>query len=223
LLDRTGEFGQRARKRYDDTDIIISEMVENGYTSERGKRALRRMNQIHGRFEIENDDFLYVLSTFIYEPIRWNARFGWRPLTEVEKQAYFEFWREVGHRMAIREIPASYQAFDAFNRDYEARHYRYTEANHRVGTATRELFVSWFPWVPRPIVRSFIYAMMDEPLLEAFGFPKPPRWLRFVTELGLKLRGHALKLFPPRKTARHRTEMRRPSYPEGYVVESLGP
>jgi hypothetical protein len=181
------------------------------------------MNQIHGRFEIENDDFLYVLSTFIYEPIRWNARFGWRRLTEVEKRAYFEFWREVGRRMAIRDIPAGYQEFDAFNRDYEKRHYRYTEANHRVGTATRELFVSWFPWVPRPIVRSFIYAMMDEPLLEAFGFPKPARWLRSLTELGLRMRGLALKFFPPRRTPRQRTEMARPTYPEGYVVESLGP
>jgi len=39
------------------------------------------MNQLHGRFDIANEDFLYVLSTFIFEPIRWNTRFGWRPAT----------------------------------------------------------------------------------------------------------------------------------------------
>ena len=78
LLDQTGEFAQRAQKRYDDTDLIVSELMENGYASERGKRALRRMNQLHGRFAIDNQDFLYVLSSFIYEPIRWNARFGWQ-------------------------------------------------------------------------------------------------------------------------------------------------
>ena len=65
LLDRTGEFGQRAQKRYDDTDLILNEILENGYDSERGRAALRRMNQLHGRFAIANEDFLYVLSTFV--------------------------------------------------------------------------------------------------------------------------------------------------------------
>ena len=78
MLDRTGEFAQRSQKRYDDTDIIVSELLEWGYDSERGKRALRRLNQLHGRFTIANEDFLYVLSTFIFEPIRWNEQFGWR-------------------------------------------------------------------------------------------------------------------------------------------------
>ncbi len=78
LLDGTGEFRNRAQKRYDDTDIIVSELMEHGYDSERGRRALACMNAQHGRFKIANDDFRYVLSTFIYEPIRWNERFGWR-------------------------------------------------------------------------------------------------------------------------------------------------
>src|SRR3989442_13561650 len=61
LLDRTGEFQNRAQKRYDDTDLIVSELMERGYDSDRAKRALRRMNQLHGRFDIANEDFLYVL------------------------------------------------------------------------------------------------------------------------------------------------------------------
>src|ERR1700742_1145882 len=80
LLDKTQEFGCRAQRRYDDTDIIVSEIMEHGYESERGLAAIRRMNQIHGRFEISNEDFLYVLSTFVFVPIRWIERFGWRKL-----------------------------------------------------------------------------------------------------------------------------------------------
>src|SRR5436190_21313643 len=56
LLDRTGEFGQRAQKRYDDTDILISEIVDWGYDSERGRRAIDRINALHGRFQIANRD-----------------------------------------------------------------------------------------------------------------------------------------------------------------------
>src|SRR5437764_14278775 len=119
LLDRTGEFFRRAQKRYDDTDIIVSELMEHGYDSARGQRALRRMNQLHGRFAIANDDFLYVLSTFIYEPIRWNARFGWRRLCAEEKLAMFYFWRAVGQRMSIKDLPADYASFEKYNIDYE--------------------------------------------------------------------------------------------------------
>src|SRR5438477_391042 len=114
LLDHTGEFQQRAQKRYDDTDIVVSELIERGYDSERGRAALRRMNQLHGRFEIANEDFLYVLSTFVFEPIRWNARFGWRPLCEQERLALFYFWREVGRRMGIKQLPTNYEEFERF-------------------------------------------------------------------------------------------------------------
>ena len=42
LLDRTGESGKRAQKRYDDTDIIINELIESGYDSDRGRPAGNR-------------------------------------------------------------------------------------------------------------------------------------------------------------------------------------
>src|SRR5215468_9794624 len=133
LLDRTGEFSKRSQKRYDDTDIIVSELLEWGYDSERGKRALRRLNQLHGRFAIANEDFLYVLSTFIYEPIRWMERFGRRPMCDTERLAMFYFWREVGRCMNIKDLPNNYETFERFNCEYEQKHYQYTEASQRVG------------------------------------------------------------------------------------------
>ncbi len=223
LLDRTGEFQARAQKRYDDTDLIVSELMEWGYDSERGRRALRRMNQLHGRFDIANDDFLYVLSTFLFEPIRWNARFGWRPLCEQERLGYFHFWRQVGRRMNIKDIPADYVAYESFNRDYERRHFRFTETNRRVGTATRELFVGWFPRLLSPLVRSTIHALLDDPLPQAFGFPRPSRLMRWLVPTALRARAGLAGLLPPRRQPRLRTEMSHPTYPRGYVIEQLGP
>jgi len=188
LLDRTGEFRDRAQKRYDDTDLIVSELMERGYDSERGCRALLRMNQQHGRFAIANEDFLYVLSTFIYEPIRWNARFGWRPMCDEERLAMFHFWREVGRRMGIRDIPADYAEFERYNIEYEERHYRYTEANRRVGAATVELFANWFPRILRPLVRRAIYALLENALIEGFGFPRPSSFMRRLVQGALRLR-----------------------------------
>ena len=223
LLDWTGEFRLRAQKRYDDTDLIVSELMEWGYDSERGRRALRRLNQLHGRFAIANQDFLYVLSTFIYEPIRWNERFGWRLMCDQERRGYFHFWQQVGRRMNIREIPADYHGFERFNHEYEAQHYRFTEANARVGAATRELFVGWFPRFLSPLVRSAIHVLLDDSLIAAFGFPRPSALMRRLVPGALRLRGRLAGLLLARRAPRLRTEMGNPTYPEGYVIERLGP
>jgi hypothetical protein len=60
----------------------MAEIMEWGYDSDRGRQALARINRFHSHYKISNDDFLYVLSTFHLKPIRWLARFGWRPLTD---------------------------------------------------------------------------------------------------------------------------------------------
>lgn len=107
-------FVERARKRYDDTDLLISTFAENGHSSRLGRSAIRRMNQIHSRFPIANDDFLYVLSSMVLEPVRWNERFGWRPMLEVERLATFHFWRVVGALMNIKDIPETWEEMDRF-------------------------------------------------------------------------------------------------------------
>lgn len=222
LLDLTGEFGERAQKRYDDTDLLISEFIEYGYDSARGRAAIARMNAIHARFRIANEDFLYVLSTFVFEPIRWIARYGHRALTEHERLGLYHFWREVGARMGIRDIPDSYESFERYNRDYERAQFRYTDANRRVGIATREMFCAWFPRPLRPLVRAAIHALLDARLLDAFGFPPAPRTLQIAVNAGLKARSRLARLLP-RTRPRLRTALRHRSYPRGYSIENLGP
>lgn len=224
LLDQTGEFYRAAQKRYDDTAIIVSLITEEGYDSERGRAALRNMNRQHGRYPISNDDYLYVLSTFVFEPVRWLERFGWRPLSANEKLAFFYLWREIARRMNIRAVPADYDAFERFNREYERAHFRFTPANRRVGESTVNLFLSWF--LPKPLYplgAPFIYAMLDEPLLEAFGFPRQPPWLRGLVAGALRVRSRFVRLMGERRAPFLHAEKKHRSYPGGYRVEELGP
>jgi ER-bound oxygenase mpaB/B'/Rubber oxygenase, catalytic domain len=223
LLEHTGEFTGRTQKRYDDTDLILSEIVENGYDSERAKSAFRRMNGMHGHYSIPNDDFRYVLSTFIFEQVRWNARFGWRPMTDREKQALYYFWREVGRRMAIRDIPGSYEEFEQYNLDYERTRFGFTEGGQRVAGATRDLFIGWFlPRALYPLARPFVHALLDDPLREAFRFPKAPGLVSGLMRLSLGARAVALRLFPERRQPKLRTKLKNPTYPKGYQIEDLG-
>jgi hypothetical protein len=223
LLDRTGEFYERTQRRYDDTSLIVSEMYKWGYLEGRGKEALERMNWAHGHYKISNDDFLYVLSTFIFEPIRWIDKFGWRKLSETERLAYYYFWREIGTRMRITNIPPTYAEYEKWSRDYEAATFRYAETNHRVGKQTRDLFASWFPRFFTPMVRYTIYAMLDDGMLQSFGFPKPLPLMRSLVGYGLRLRGNLVRLLPPRKTPHFFCDHRNRTYPKGYSIERLGP
>ena len=223
LLDKTGEFYKRTQKRYDDTALIVSEMSKWGYDAERGREALRRINRAHSRFNISNDDYLYVLSTFIYEPVRWMDRFGWRKMAEHERLASYYFWYEVGKRMGIREIPESYEKLQQFACDYERDNFRFAETNQRIGAATRDLFASWMPRIFAPLVRWGIYALLDDAMLASFGFPRPFGFMRQLVSGALKLRGRIVRILPARKTPNFFTDRRNRTYPRGYEIAELGP
>lgn len=223
LLASTGEFLQRTQKRYDDTVLILSEILENGYDSPRGQAALVRMNKQHGRFKIPNDEYVYTLSTFILEPARWIDRYGWRKVTETEKQAAFYFWTELGRRMGIRDMPESYAAFDAFNRAYEQEQFRYAPENELVAVATRNLMLSWV--LPKPLFAlgaPFVHALIDDPLLQAVGMPPAPGWLQALVRRCVWLRGQLVRMLPPRKKPHLLTRLPNRTYPEGYSIPDLG-
>ena len=223
LLDRTGEFHTDTQRRYDDTSILVAEMCEWGYEEGRGREALERMNWAHAHYRIANDDFLYVLSTFIFEPVRWIDAVGWRRTSRNERLGYYYFWRAIGQRMGIADIPPSYEAFEAWSRAYERQHFRFAEANRRVGSSTRDLFASWFPRVATPLVRYGIYAMLDDDMIAAFGFPQPLPLTRPLLRGALRLRGQAVRWFPPRREPHFFTDDRNRTHPAGYQIGALGP
>jgi hypothetical protein len=223
LLAGTGEFTQRTQKRYDDTVLILAEILEHGYDSVRGRSALRRMNQMHGRHPIPNDEFVYVLSTFVFEPIRWNERFGWRPLLRAEKLASFYFWREIARRMAIRDVPDDYETLERYYQDFARENYRYAPENRALAVATRDLLLSWYLPKPLwPLGRPFVHALMDDHLLDAVGFPHPHPLVRRLAEGAVRLRGRIVRRLPARRAPRLITRRRHPTYPRGYTIEELG-
>ena len=225
LLDATGEFRQRPQRRYDDTALLMSELAEHGYDSERGREALRVINRAHGRYAISNDDMRYVLSTFIFEPITWIDQFGWRPLSEAERLAGFHYYRQVGLRMGIKDLPTEMDEFRRFKVAYERDTFTWTETNQRVGTYTLELLCSWYPAVVRPLVRKAVCGLLDEAMLTAFGFSPPSPWFSRVERRGLRARATVVRHLPPRRTSALASQPGNrsyPGYPTGYRPADLG-
>ncbi len=181
------------------------------------------MNSVHARFRIANVDFLCVLSTFVFEPIRWNARFGWRRMTETERLGWLWFWRGVGELIRIENLPEDFERLERFSRDFEAEHFRFTDANRQVALATREMFAGWFPRPLRPLVRQSINSLLDPPLLAAFGLRPAPRWLERTIHAAMRTRALALRWFPKRSRPVLSTKIARAYHPQVYRIESLGP
>ncbi len=225
LLHDTGEFTGQVQKRYDDTGLLLDHVLQHGPGSAEGRRAVRRVNQMHAMYDISNADMRYVLSTFVTVPIRWLDDYGWRPMSETERVASCHYYRELGRHMGIRDLPGSWQEFGALMDDYEAVHLAYDEGGVAVADATLELMLTFPPndKAPASVVRRFSYALMDEPLLDAFGYPHPTRAERVAAGAALRARSAVLRRRPPRLSPRRFADL--PSvrtYPRGADVETLG-
>jgi uncharacterized protein (DUF2236 family) len=223
LLDRTREFADHGQKRYDDTVVLLYETTrDGGMDSQRGRAAIRRMNRIHGRYPISNDDFLYVLATFVVMPVRWISKYGWRPYSRHEVRATVNNFRHMGRLMGLKAIPETYEEFSSYLDDYERKYYAYNEPSRRVADATIAVFQGWFPGFARTLARSSLIAMLDHPLRQALGLSRSPRVLEVAADRGLRARALLVRLMPARpdflpKKPRPRT------YPKGYTLADLGP
>jgi hypothetical protein len=125
--------------------------------------------------------------------------------------------------MGIPRIPDDIEEFRRFNENYEASHFRFAESNKVVATATSDLLLGfylppWLLWAGRPVVR----AIMDPSLVIAMGFAPAPAWLRSLVATAMKVRAWVLRQLPPRRAPRLLTQVRRPTYQEGYRIEELG-
>lgn len=223
LLHNTGEFRRHGQKRYDDTAILVAEFMQNGYDSDKGSRAILHMNKIHGLYKIPNEDFLFVLSTFIFQPIEWINSFGWRKLHAEEEKALFYFFREVGIKMKIQNIPSSLEEFKMFVTAYEKKNFFYMETNHYVGMATVNTVKNWMPGAVRWLVLPVIKCLLDNTMIKAMGFTPPSPVLKQIVHSAMRLRAFFLQKITFKKYPSFFSTEKIRTYPRGYTIEGLGP
>ncbi|MEU0098795.1 oxygenase MpaB family protein [Streptomyces sp. NPDC006267] len=223
LLDETAELTGRPQKRYDDTALLLDTVMEHGFDTDEGRTAVRRINQMHRSYDISDDDMRYVLCTFVVSPKRWLDSFGWRRLCCHERGAFAAYYRALGARMGIKDIPKTYEDFERTLDAYEREHFGWDEGARRVSDATLALMGSWYPAPLAPVVRGASLALLDDSLLRAFRYRRPGPAARGLTRGALRLRARAVRLLPPRRTphyARQNPEIK--GYPDGYEIAGLG-
>ncbi|MGW5879318.1 oxygenase MpaB family protein [Nocardiopsis terrae] len=225
LLGRTDQFTGQTQKRYDDTALILGNMIRHGFEPGKGRDALRRMNQMHRSYDISNDDYRYVLSTFVIMPVRWlnDYGYGWRRLSDHEISAITNYYRRLGKYMGIKDVPETYEGFRELLDGYEAEHFAYTEGGRRVSDSTLDLMVTFYPPRVAGLARKFSMAILDESLIKTFRYDPPSKAWRRSADIALKLRAKVVRRMKPREEplwADMNPNIR--SYPDGYDVNGIG-
>jgi hypothetical protein len=220
LLDATGEFEHDGVKRYDDTLLIGDEAGIEGLDSPRGRETLRRLNRIHGHYDIPNDEFQYVLATTIVGPVRWVDELGWRRLDPVELQALATYTTRFGELMGIKGLPTTYDGYLQLLVDYERERFAWDPANARLTEASLRILASTTRGAPLWAVRRAVAALVDEPLRQVLGLPRQPAWLGRLLRRALRARAFWLRFAPPRDEPLYHQPT---TYPHGYTLADLGP
>lgn len=208
----TGELTDPALagRRAEDTAIFVIEFLTEGLDSERGSVLLARMNWLHSRWgkHIKRDDLLFTLSLFIFEPITFVERFEWRPMCELEKQAQFIYWAEIGARMGIIDIPKTRKELWDWKEEYATANMVPSRTSSRIGELTMDVLVAPVPACLKGLGREVGKVFMEPRVLKAFGWKSArPDCLHWLVPALLRLRALVLRnlIFPRRKRSKFMT------------------
>lgn len=206
VLAKTGQLSDPtlASRRAEDTAIFVAEFFTEGLDSERGSVSLARMNWLHSRWGklIKQGDMLYTLSLFIFEPISFVAKYEWRPLTELEQQARFVFWAEVGARMGIQDIPKTRKELWDWKEQYASENMVYAKTNDQVGMLTMDILVAPMPSPLKAFAKEAGKVFVEPRIMKAFGWERArPEALYWLVPLLLRARAMVVAnlMFPRTK------------------------
>lgn len=225
VLVEAGNLINEPLKRAYDTGLIIYELIANGTDSNTGHRMVSVMNRAHHGRGITDEDMTYVLCAFIVCPLRYVAWTGWRPLTDVDRDAALHFYRDMGRLMNIKTMPETYAEAERILDDYEAANIVPSPEAKLLGDNLIEVLKDRLPGPARPIARQLFSILIDQPQVSrALGYtPLPAPAQTAVRTLG---RGYGLiqrqtrpsdrPVFVPGNKAGK-------AYPHGYTLDQLGP
>ncbi|KAH7876367.1 uncharacterized protein C8R40DRAFT_1099507 [Lentinula edodes] len=153
----------------------------------RGMIALARVNWLHSKYSITNDDYLYTLALFAFEPPKWARLYGWRALSPMEEEAFYIFWVEIGQRMGIRDIPETIKEFKHWVVEYESRTMIPAQTNHDVATYTTEELLHAVPefFGLKNFCRRLTICALEESVRIAMMQPQQPAYLHKIFRMTL--------------------------------------
>lgn len=221
VLAQTGELEKRVAKRIIDTILLSRLVMEHGFAPGPGRDAARRVNAMHRHYDIHEDDFVAVGCDEALCGLELAERYGWRPVSEKEREALRIFYdhqsRAYGSR---RSLPPSIPAMQAFWSDYLDDQARFEPQNRRLADATLGYFVQLFPRWMAPLARVLLLGQLDPRIIRACGMKQPSALSRWLAGMMLRRMGKADPV--PDGAPDGLEALVAKVYPEGWEIARLG-
>jgi hypothetical protein len=183
------------------------------------------LRRVHKGVPGSGEDFLYVLMTLLVIPVRWVQQHGWRKPTTAEVDASLAFYTELGRRMGLGTVPATFEQAAQFLDDYEDRNMAHSAEGAALLNATAEALAVRLPERFRDKAPVVISLMMDKPMVvSALGLTPAQAWLQGAFNAALRVRALITRFTPLSDEPSFTPGTSGSSvYPSGYELHEIGP
>ncbi|MBB2940781.1 uncharacterized protein (DUF2236 family) [Actinoplanes lutulentus] len=220
ILSATGQFEHHTAKRFIDTTLLTGAVLEHGLEPGPGREAARRVNAMHRSYDIHPDDFVAVGCDIPLMSLEIAGRFGWRPVTENEREALrLHYSHEARAFGSHRPLPPSLSAMREFWEHYLDTQTAYEPQNRRLTDAFMNYLVTLLPRPLRPMIRPILLAQVDPRVLRACGLRSPSATRRRLSGAVMGTVGRA---GPQENTSQVIERLTSAVYPHGWTVATLG-
>ena len=224
ILHRNGRgpILRDTRKRNFDSLTYFGELYRHG-DSAPTRQIIDRLVKVHGNFPIDNDMFLYTLSTLACLPRRVSERFmGDKGLSAKECEAQYRFWCMLGELMQIRNIPSTQDQFLVWMQDFETRRF---EASAECADITRALASEWADyWLPGVLKRfgvGVFHALIDPQTRSRLALQEPTALQAWTARAAVKVYFLMKRVLPdPRE--RHMSDFFGRAYGKNINIQQVG-
>lgn len=220
--DGRGPILRDTRKRNFDSLTYFGELYRHG-DGPVTRQITDRLVKIHGNFPIDNDMFLYTLSTLACLPRRVSERFmGDKGLTHKECEAQFRFWCQLGALMQIKNIPQTQDDFLKWMLDFEARAFQPSMECTAIAQALADEWADY--WMPKPLKNfgiGIFYALIDPVMRQRLEMPEPTALQAWTANSAVKVYFLLKRLLPdPRE--RHMSDFFGRAYGKNVNISNVG-
>jgi hypothetical protein len=120
---------------------------------------------------------IYTLAILVLKPQRCIERYEWRAMTDLEKDASYIYWKEIGNRMGIKDIPATLKDCDEWVEEFEKTNVYYYESNRICAETVTNMLLKKVPQFIQGFVRNVNASFLEERVRIAIGISPPPQWI----------------------------------------------
>ncbi|KAF2074298.1 hypothetical protein CYY_004392 [Polysphondylium violaceum] len=205
VYKKTGIIAGDCEKRANDTDLLMHTWMDYGVDSEEGKASISHLNKIHGLHAkvTRNVDFLFVLCCLAADACDFCESYGSRKIQYREQLAIWEFYKRVGARMLLKDIPNTLEDCRKFIECYteDNRQSRVNPDGGMLTEAFTKLVIHWYYALPEFVCRmavSVLIYQMSETFHRKLDLAKPKPWEFALINGVLSIRKNVLKILPPR-------------------------